>query len=160
MVAMLRCEGRVVQVLRFTWHFVQMFIAMAVGMALLGFGVGLLGYADLGKRQPEVYALLMAVSMVIPMAAWMRFWMGHAWSRTTEMSAAMIFPILALVGICSVGLLPHTVALSWSMPVMYVAMLGIMAYRWRDYAQHRHSQIAESSHIEHEVAGAVRAPAR
>jgi hypothetical protein len=77
MVAMLRSEGRVVQVLRFTWHFIQMFIAMAVGMAVLGFGVGLLGYGDLGQRLPEVYALLMAVSMVIPMAAWMRFRMGH-----------------------------------------------------------------------------------
>jgi hypothetical protein len=129
---------------------------MEVGMAVLGFGVGLLGYANLGKRLPEVFALLMAVSMVIPMAALMRFWMRHSWSRTTEMSAAMIVPILALVVICSVGLLPHRVALSWSMPVMYVAMLGIMAFRWRDYAQHQHGRTVESSHTEHAVAEAVR----
>jgi hypothetical protein len=68
----------------------------------------------------------------------------------------MIIPIVALAVICSVGLLPHTVALSWSMPVMYVAMLGVIARRWRDYAQHQHDRTAEASHAEHGVPGAVR----
>src|SRR5439155_20598591 len=124
MTAIYRSEGIAGQALRFTWHFRQMFIAMGVGMAVYGIAVGLLGYQGLGKSQPEIAALLMTLSMVVPMAAWMRFRMGHGWYRTGEMSAAMVGLILVLVVICSLGFLPHSVALAWSMPVMYVAMLG------------------------------------
>jgi hypothetical protein len=138
MIAIYRSEGRAGPALRFTWHFLQMFIAMGIGMAVYGIAVGLLGYQGLGKSQPETAALLMTAAMVVPMAAWMRFRMGHGWYRTGEMSAAMVVPIVVLVAVCSLGLLPHTVALAWSMPVMYVAMLGAMLYRWRDYAQHHH----------------------
>jgi len=151
MAAMIRPETGLRQATRFTWHFIQMYIAMSVGMAALAIGLGLLGYGSLGKRLPEFYALLMAISMVIPMAAWMRFRMGHGWSRTTEMSAAMIIPTGVLVVICSVGILPHPAALAWSMPLMTVAMLGDMGYRWRDYAQHQHGLVTESVHTEHAV---------
>jgi len=92
MAAVIRPETGLRQAMRFTWHFIEMYIAMGVGMAALAIGLGLLGYGNLGKRLPEFYALVMAISMVIPMAAWMRFRMGHGWSRTTEMSAAMIIP--------------------------------------------------------------------
>ena len=138
MVAAYRSTGRAGQILRFTWHFIQMFIAMGLGMAVLAIIVGLLGYQDLRERFPEGYAVLMTVAMVLPMAVWMRFGMGHGWARTTEMSAAMVVPIAILVVACSVGILPHTAALSRSMALMYVAMLGVMLYRWRDYSQHHH----------------------
>ena len=49
---------------------------------------------------------------------------------------------------------PHAAALAWSMPLMTVAMLGDMGYRWRDYAQHHHDRVAESVRTEH-AAGAV-----
>ena len=88
MVAVYRSGGRAGQILRFTWHFIQMFIAMGLGMAVLAVVVGLLGYQDLRERFPEGYAVLMTVAMVLPMAAWMRFGMRHGWARTTEMSAA------------------------------------------------------------------------
>ncbi len=148
MIAMYRSEGRAGQALRFTWHFLQMFIAMGIGMGVYGIAVALLGYQGLSKSQPETAALLMALSMVVPMAAWMRFRMGHGWNRTGEMSAGMVVPIVVLVTICSLGLLPHTVALAWSMPVMYVAMLGVMFYRWRDYAQHHHGTGGAEQHAE------------
>ena len=150
--AVIRPETGLRQATRFTWHFTQMFVAMGVGMAALAIGLGLLGYGNLGKRVPEFYALLMGISMVIPMAAWMRFRMRHGWSRTTEMSAAMIVPTGLLVVICSVGILPHAAALAWSMPLMYVAMLGDMGYRWRDYAQVQHGRINVSGRTEHGVA--------
>lgn len=158
MAAVIRRETGLRQATRFTWHFIQMYIAMGVGMAVLAIGLGLLGYGNLGKRLPEFYALLMAISMVIPMAAWMRFRVGHGWSRTTEMSAAMILPTGVLVVICSVGILPHAAALAWSMPLMTVAMLGDMGYRWRDYAQHQHGLATESVHTE-QPAVAINDPA-
>lgn len=152
MAAVIRPETGVRELGRFGWHFVQMFIAMSVGMAAFGIGMGLLGYGNLGKRLPELYTVLMALSMVIPMVAWMRLRMGHGWSRTTEMSAAMIVPTGVLVVICSAGILPHTAALAWSMPLMLIAMLGDMGYRWRDYAQHQHSRASHSGHAEDEAA--------
>jgi hypothetical protein len=112
---------------------------MEIGMTVFGIALGLLGYQGLGRGHPEVGALLMALSMVVPMAAWMRFGMGHEWYMTGEMSAAMVVPILVLVTICLLGFLPHMVALAWSMPVMYVAMLGVMFYRWSDYTEHHHA---------------------
>jgi hypothetical protein len=155
MAAVIRSETGLRQGTRFAWHFIQMFIAMGVGMAALAIGLGLLGYGTLGKRLPEFYALLMALSMVIPMAAWMRFRMGHGWSRASEMSAAMVVPTGGLVVICFAGILPHSAALAWSMPLMYVAMLGDMGYRWRDYAQHRHGLVPEPAHTNQPPAVAI-----
>ena len=137
MVAIYRSEGRAGQSLRFTWHFVQMVIAMSVGMVVLDVMLVLLGYQGISRRIPEVYTLIMALAMVVPMIAWMRFMMRHGWSRTAEMSAAMTVPIVALVILCAIGILPHTASVAWSMPIMYVAMLADMAYRRRDYATHR-----------------------
>jgi hypothetical protein len=134
MLAIYRSRARAGHTLRFAWHFLQMFVAMGIGMGVLALTLGLLGYQEAIRRVPEFYALVMAFAMVIPMAAWMRLGMGHDWSHTSEMSAAMTIPTLMLVVICSVGLLPHAVALAWSMPLMYVAMLGDMAYRWHHYA--------------------------
>jgi len=156
MAAVIRPETGLRKSMRFTWHFIQMYIVMGAGMAALAIGLGLLGYGNLGKRLPEFYALFMAISMVIPMAAWMRFRMGHGWSRTTEMSAAMIIPTGVLVVICSVGILPHAAALAWSMPLMTVAMLGDMGYRWRDYAQHQHGVVTVSVRTEHAVGAIMR----
>jgi hypothetical protein len=152
MAAVIRPETGVRELGRLGWHFVQMFIAMSVGMGAFGAGMGLLGYGNLGKGLPELYTVLMALSMVIPMVAWMRLRMGHGWSLTMEMSAAMIVPTGVLVVICSVGILPHAAALAWSMPLMLMAMLGDMGYRWREYAQHQHGHASHSGHAEYAAA--------
>ena len=146
MEAVLRSEGSVRQAARFTWHFVQMFIAMMLGMVPLFAVLGVLGIYDLSKRQPELFASLMALAMVLPMAAWMRFRMGHGWGRTIEMSAAMIGPTAVIVPLCLAGFLPHTAAVGTSHVLMPIAMLADMSYRWRDYAQHQHATMTESAH--------------
>ena len=143
-----RSNSPMQQVARFAWHFVQMFIAMMVGMLPFGLVLGLLGIRNLSKTQPELFALLMAISMVLPMAAWMRFRMGHGWPRTTEMSLAMIAPTVVIVPLCLAGVLPHSAAVGPSMSLMTVAMLADMGYRWRDYAQHHHAGMTESVHID------------
>lgn len=159
MEATLQSDTWLRQAVRFSWHFVQMFIVMMLGMLPLGLLLAALGIRNLGKSQPELFASLMAIAMVLPMAAWMRFRMGHGWSRTLEMSVAMIAPTAMIVPLCLAGFLPHTAAVGPSMSLMTVAMLADMGYRWSDYARHRHGGPAGSAHPGHHVAVATVDPA-
>ncbi len=60
-------------------HFVEMFLAMGIGMLLavylFRFIVSSGGFTSLEGREhfPQIYLLAMALGMTIPMAAWMRF---------------------------------------------------------------------------------------
>jgi hypothetical protein len=123
--------------LGFLWHFVQMAVAMEIGMYALGYMLPAVGQADLSTRSPEASALAMTVAMVLPMAAWMRI-RGHGWERTAEMTAAMTVPIVVLVAACSIGLLPHSAVAFGLNVLMWAGMLGAMLFRWSDYAQHHH----------------------
>ena len=133
----IQLDTRTRQAVRFAWHFIQMFLAMMVGMVPLGIVLALLRVSNLSKTQPELFASLMALSMVLPMAAWMLLRMGHSVARTTEMSLAMLLPTVVIVPLCLAGVLPHSAAVGPSMMLMSVAMLADMGFRWRDYAQHR-----------------------
>jgi hypothetical protein len=146
LLAVLRSEGPVMLVVRFAWHFVQMAIAMELGMVLmapLGFALSALGYSDLYTRSPEAYALLMTATMVFGMAAWMRIG-RHPWRHTTEMSAGMSASTVVAAAGSLVGLLPHTAALSGPVGMlMWAGMIGAMLFRWRDYAQGHHDHGAQ-----------------
>jgi hypothetical protein len=50
------------------------------------------------------------------------------------MTAAMFVPAVVCIVVCAAGLLPRTTMLSWYHLLMWVAMLGVMLYRWNDYA--------------------------
>lgn len=119
-----RPHGR--QLLR---HFVEMVLAMAGGMMVVGgvlrAGIDLAGgdYSSLG---PEASALLMAFSMSVGMTLWMRH-RRHGWRMVVEMDGAMFgsfavaFPLLWL-GVLSedaMYLLGHALML----PVMLALML-------------------------------------
>lgn len=139
--AVIRSDGPVGQIVRFTWHFVQMAVVMMLGMAPLGLILSALGQSDLGTRSPETKALAMTASMVIPMAVFMRI-RGHNWERTAEMSAAMTVPTAVILAGSLLGLLPQRAALSivgggMGVP-MWAGMLGAMLFRWREYTQHHH----------------------
>jgi flagellar biosynthetic protein FliP len=128
------------QILRFLRHFVEMVLAMLLGMAVFGVvNEAILipmGFAYLSARVfPEAYALTMAVSMTVPMVAWMRI-RKHPWRLSAEMAGAMILPTVVLIAICSIGLLPHTVVIPGTHLLMVPAMLGAMLSRWRDYSCH------------------------
>jgi len=144
MVDIIRSDGARGQVARFTWHFVQMALAMMVGMAVFGMALTLAGESDLRHRSPEVWGAAMGVAMALPMAAWMRV-RRHSWSRTLEMSAAMTVPIFALAAICAVGALPHTAVTGAAGVLMWAGMLGAMLYRRREYTEHRHADPEASS---------------
>jgi flagellar biosynthetic protein FliP len=120
---------------RFLVHFGEMALAMLLGMVALGIlntmilvprGFHLSGF-------PEVYTLVMAFAMTVPMALWM--WVrGHCWRHSVEMAAAMFVPAGLLIGVYSLGLLPRMAMLSWYHLLMWIAMLGVMLFRWNDYA--------------------------
>lgn len=150
--AVVRSDGPLGHVVRFVWHFVQMAVVMLLGMLPLGFTLAALGQSNLSARSPETYALAMMASMVVPMAAFMRI-RGHSWERTAEMCGAMTVPSAALLAGSLLGLIPQKAALSitgggMGIP-MWAGMLGAMFFRWRDYAQHHHSHLTNSSHANH-----------
>jgi len=134
----LRSNAPAMQVARFAGHYVQMSIAMYVGMLLpLGLLLSAFGLGPL-LRSPEALALLMTSEMVIGMAAWMAI-RRHPWQHTVEMSAGMAASTVVAATASLAGLLPHTAASSTPVGMlMWVGMLAAMLFRWRDYAQYGH----------------------
>ena len=126
------------QTLRFLRHFGEMVLAMLLGMAMFDVVIGAIlipmGLAYL-LGSPEVSALAMAVSMTVPMVAWMRI-RKHAWRLNAEMAGAMIVPTVLLIAVCALGLLPRTSLMLGTHLLMLPAMLAVMLYRWRDYTCH------------------------
>jgi uncharacterized membrane protein YhaH (DUF805 family) len=146
-VAMSTIEGsgsqhgaRAIQFLR---HLGEMTAAMMIGMFAFGMTAGVLTAAngstfeEARLSQPELMASLMAISMTIPMIAWMRH-RGHDWRSGAEMSVAMVVPAIALIasywagGISASSVCPLACALM--IPSMAVAML----FRFDEYTGHTH----------------------
>jgi hypothetical protein len=80
---------------QFVRHYVEMVIAMFAGMIVLGLpaeaGLRAIGSssADLRVDAPAVLFIGMALTMTVPMVAWMRF-RGHGWRPCLEMAGAML----------------------------------------------------------------------
>ncbi len=142
--AVLRSNASVMQVVRFVWHYVQMSIAMYLGMLLpVGLVLSALGLSHVVARSPEASALLMTAEMVVGMAAWMSI-RRHPWRHTVEMSAGMSASTVVAAAASLAGLLPHTAVVSGPVfLLMWAGMLGAMLSRWRDYAQGHHSHGAQ-----------------
>jgi hypothetical protein len=108
----------------FVRHYVEMVVVMFVGMGVLALParwvVGAAGtsYAE----APALMFLSMAVTMTVPMVAWMRF-RGHGWQPSAEMSGSMLVPTFAVIGLLGAGIVEDTGVL---MAVEHVAMLGFM----------------------------------
>ncbi|MGN9914390.1 hypothetical protein ACTMTJ_43350 [Phytohabitans sp. LJ34] len=125
---------------RFLWHYVEMIIAMAAGMLVLGLArAGLLGLLDVelsSATQPELAALLMAFDMSVGMVVWMRY-RGHGWPGTLEMVAVMFAPVVLLAPFTLAGLMSgHAL-----MMVMHIAMLPLMlAVMLRRRAEYTHGR--------------------
>jgi hypothetical protein len=124
----------------FLRHFGEMFLAMMVGMMVLGrmdsgilsaFGTSVSRVRD---SAPEAFALVMALNMTIGMTVWMRY-RRHSWAMCGEMGGAMFFPaIVALILFwCSVI---HTGSVGGvEMGAMVPAMLAVMMFRRTEYSQ-------------------------
>jgi hypothetical protein len=121
------------RVRHFIRHYLEMLVAMFLGMGVLGVPAVLalesvgVTYSELQDDAPALLIVGMAATMTVPMVGWMRY-RGHGWPACADMTAAMLVPtagILALLwsGVMTdVGMLlmiEHTVM----PPLMLVAML-------------------------------------
>lgn len=121
----------------FIRHYVEMVIAMFAGMVVLGAPAGLVVDYDV----PAQMLAAMAVTMTLPMAGWMRY-RGHGWQPTSEMSAAMIVPTLAVLVLLASDLLTDLGALlAIEHGVMFAGMLVAMLLRRDEYTGHAHHAV-------------------
>jgi hypothetical protein len=134
--------------LNFIRHYIEMLIAMALGMVVLGgaFAV-LLGAVgiDVGDWRddaPELLLLGMAFTMTVPMVAWMRY-RGHGWAPAGEMTAAMFVPSFAAIALLWAGVVEDSHALLMIQHIaMLPAMLVAMLLRHAEYTGHARRAVA------------------
>src|SRR5215208_5961993 len=133
----------------FVRHYVEMVIVMFAGMAVLGLPAGR-AMTAMGTAWDELPAAMfgaMALTMVVPMVAWMRF-RGHGWRANGEMSLSMVLPTLGAIALLSADVVEDVGALLVAEHVvMLLAMLGAMLLRPSEYATpahphaHAHAQV-------------------
>jgi hypothetical protein len=128
---------------RFLRHYLEMIMAMVVGMVVLGAGEAMLlervGWAET-LAQPEPGALIMATNMIVPMAAWMRF-RDHGWSAIAEMAVAMYLPFVALFVPLWLGVVSPTGLMVLGHVLMLFAMAAVMWRRRDEYASHHREKV-------------------
>jgi hypothetical protein len=121
----------------FIRHYVEMLIAMFVGMGVFAGAAAAAGFEVEGT---ELLLLWMAFTMSVPMVAWMRY-RGHGWTPALEMTAAMFIPSFAAVGLLGAGLVEDEGALlGIQHAAMFPAMLVSMLLRRDEYSgAHAHA---------------------
>ncbi len=119
---------------RFTRHYLEMVLAMLLGMLFLPLwelAVG--GLAETHwLRSTEADLLAMATAMTIPMAAWMVH-RGHRTRLTVEMCAAMVAGFVVLLPVLWAGWLGEMGVMMTGHTLMPLFMLGAMLARRREY---------------------------
>lgn len=135
----------------FARHYGEMVAAMFVGMVALGIPAGWVlgalgsGWAELRHDAPAAMLGLMAVTMTVPMSAWMRR-KGHGWRPNAEMAASMIVPTLGVIGLNATGMITDIGTL---LLVEHVAMLAgmfvVMAARPNEYSRHHHDGVTATA---------------
>jgi|RhiMethySRZTD1v2_1073278.scaffolds.fasta_scaffold37320_4 hypothetical protein len=126
---------------RFAWHYVQMLIAMAVGMAVL-MPLWSLALRPTGIELTDhiaLHAMVMATDMSLGMGAWMR-WRGHGWRSISEMSAAMYLPFALVLVPYWLGALTAVGVMTAGHLLMLPAMLIAMLLRREEYSHAHHAQ--------------------
>ncbi|GAB3658116.1 hypothetical protein [Glycomyces tarimensis] len=110
---------------RFLLHYVEMVIAMLVGMFVIGGAVrGALALAEVefgSRTHPELVAVEMALDMTVGMVLWMRV-RGHGWPAILEMAAVMLAPVPVLLPLLWSGVIGYDML----MLVEHVAMFALM----------------------------------
>jgi len=130
----------------FIRHYVEMLVAMFVGMFALGMpaaaGLGALGMssAELRADAPALLLLGMGVTMTVPMVMWMRY-RGHGWAASNEMAASMLIPTAGVVALLGSGLFTQIgTLLAIQHVVMLPSMLVAMLLRREEYSHGSHAR--------------------
>ena len=122
----------------FVRHYLEMVVAMLVGMGTL-YPLWLLavrGVADDSwVHRADVESLVMATAMVVPMALWMRH-RGHGPAPIIEMSAAMYVGFAVLFPFLWAGAIDDHGLMMAGHVLMLLLMLGAMLLRPREYSRH------------------------
>jgi hypothetical protein len=145
--AILTTVWRSVRIPPFWLHFLEMFAAMMIGM-MVGKPIflaitGVSSTSQASRLYPWQSVLAMALSMTVPMVAWMLF-RGHGRRNSAEMGAAMFVPAIPFIILCLLDVLAGGTANGIYMVVSTLAMLGLMLYRRAVYSMpmpamlHRH----------------------
>ena len=124
--------------LPFIRHYIEMVLAMAIGMfALMPLWTHALQAAGAPHLldHAELMALVMATDMAIAMGAVMAF-RGHGWRDIAEMSAAMYLPFGVFFPATLAGAMTSGTMMVAGHALMLVAMLAVMLWR-RDHYSHR-----------------------
>ena len=129
---------------RFARHYVEMVVAMVLGMVVLGVPAGWAldamgtSWSALNDDAPALMLLAMAVTMSVPMVGWMAY-RGHGWQANAEMSASMFLPTFAVIGLLGAGLVTDIGALLVIEHVaMLASMLGAVLLRREQYSCRTH----------------------
>lgn len=122
-------------------HFIEMVLAMLVGMAVLGMAAAAicaaLGHSGFLTHHAGLLSFVMALNMSIGMAAWMRF-RGHGGAPIAEMVGAMFVPWALLIGPYLGGLISADALLVGMHVLMFAAMGAAMLHRRDEYAHGHH----------------------
>jgi hypothetical protein len=126
----------------FAQHYVEMVVAMLLGMVVLGFALAVpleLAGVDVSgwdADAPALFLLSMAVTMTVPMVAWMRH-RGHGWAACRDMSAAMFVPAFAAVGLLWADVADDVHGLMGiEHAAMFTAMFVVVLLRLDEYTGH------------------------
>jgi len=137
--------------LPFIRHYIEMVLAMAVGMFAL---MPLWTYALQAAGAPhlldhaEPMALSMATDMAIGMGAWMAF-RRHGWRDIAEMTAAMYLPFVILFPATLAGAMSSGAMMVAGHTLMLAAMLAVMLRRRDHYGYRGPARPAVSSAASH-----------
>jgi hypothetical protein len=140
-------DGPVASVLRpvgrFAAHYLEMCAVMCaggIGLSLLFFGgAALLGFTNLPDQAPVLSALVVAVALSLPMAAWMRF-RGMPWQPTMEMAGVTMLVGLTLIVGYWLDLVATNSLIEIQARLACPVMLAVMLARFRFYSRpHSHA---------------------
>ena len=134
---------------RFIRHYLEMVVAMFAGMAVLSmparWAVAAAGTSY--DAAPALMFLSMAVTMTVPMVAWMRY-RGHGRRANSEMAASMFLPTFAVIGLLWAGVIEDIGALMVLEHVaMLASMLGVMLLRPAEYTCGVHGRRAVGEQV-------------
>jgi hypothetical protein len=126
----------------FIRHYVEMVLAMFIGMGLLympvELGLNAIG-SSWGELSDALMVLGMAATMTAPMIAWM-IYRGHGARANTEMAAAMFLPTFAVIGLLWAHVITdHGALMMIEHVAMLLAMLAAMLLRPAEYAHGVHA---------------------
>ena len=112
---------------RFVGHYLEMVVAMVVGMVALA-----PLWPEAWVARGDLHAVAMAVDMTVAMVVWMAV-RRHSWPRIIEMSAAMVLPFAVLLVPYWLGALSAEALMIAAHVIMFPLMLAAMIWRRADY---------------------------